>query len=177
MAWRLTPLRGAEQTGLMSHVLGSELPDPLVTRLSGAEFTRHDRLVIPIVTVDSEGRPHPALLSYSEVVARGARALRLAIAADSRSADNLRRNGAVTVIVIDAGLVAYVKGTARERRRSMRASSWNAEFEVAVEEVLLDAADPRREGESFVCSGIAFECDPGWASGRAAVLGELLSDH
>jgi hypothetical protein len=49
-------------------------------------------------------------------------------------------------------------------------------FEVSVRDVLADAADPHREGESFVRGGLTFGCDPSWAAGRPAVLTELLSD-
>ena len=102
--------------------------------------------------------------------------LRIAIGTRSGSAANLRRTGKATVLLFDAGLVHYIKGAARERRPSMQCSPWNAMFEVSVTAVLADAADPNREGESFVRGGLTFHCDPSWAAGRSAVLAELLSD-
>ena len=62
--------------------------------------------------------------------------------------------------------VHYIKGKAREQRPSMQCSPWNAVFDVTVTDVLADASDPHREGESFVRGGVPFYCDPSWAAGR-----------
>jgi Pyridoxamine 5'-phosphate oxidase len=156
--------------------IGSQLTGALLDRLSGRHVERHSALVIPIATVDPAGWPHLALVSYSELVARDRGSLRLALGGRSGSADNLRRNGHITVLLFDAGLVSYIKGTARERWPSMHCSPWNAVFDVAVTDVLADAADPRREGKSFVLGGITFQSDPGWAARRSAVMAELLAD-
>jgi hypothetical protein len=156
--------------------LGAVLTDALVDRLGGRELERYGALVVPIATVDPAGWPHIALLSYSEIVARDRGMLHIAIGARSGSAANLRRTGHATVLLFDSGLVHYIKGAVRERRPSMQCSPWNAMFEVSVTDVLADAADPHREGESFVRGGVTFHCDPSWAAGRSAVLAELLSD-
>jgi len=155
--------------------LGAALTDTLVQRLSGRDFERYGSLVVPIATVDAEGWPHIALLSYSEVVALDRATLRLAIGSRSGTAANLRRSGRVTVLLFDEGLVCYVKGTARERRGAMQCSPWNAMFDVVVCDVLADASDPTREGRSFVLAGVTFHCDPAWAAGRPAVVSELLA--
>jgi hypothetical protein len=156
--------------------IGARLTGALLDRLSGRQFERYSALVIPIATVDPEGWPHIALVSYSELVACNRGSLRLALGGRSGSADNLRGNGHLTVLLFDAGLVYYVKGTARERRPAMHCSPWNAVFDVTVTDVLADASDPRREGESFVLGGITFYSDPEWAARRTAVMAELLSD-
>jgi pyridoxamine 5'-phosphate oxidase-like protein len=156
--------------------IGAQLTGALLDRLSGRHFERHSALVIPIATVDQAGWPHLALVSYSELVARDRGSLRLALGGRSGSAGNLRRNGHLTVLLFDVGLVSYIKGTAREERPSMHCSPWNALFEVTVTDVLADAADPRREGESFVLGGITFHSDPEWVARRAAVMAELLAD-
>jgi hypothetical protein len=156
--------------------IGAQLTAPLLDRLSGRHFERHSALVIPIATVDPAGWPHLALVSYSELVARDRGSLRLALGGRSGSADNLRRNGHLTVLLFDAGLVSYIKGTAREERPSMHCSPRNALFDVTVTDVLADAADPRREGESVVLGGVTFHTDPEWVAKRAAVMAELLAD-
>ena len=156
--------------------LGAALTDSLVDRLAGRELERYEALVVPIATVDPAGWPHVALLTYSEIVALDRGMLRIAIGARSGSAANLRRTGHVTVLLFDAGLVHYIKGAARERRSSMECSPGNAMFDVSVTDVLADAADPHREGTSFVRGGLTFHCDPSWAAGRPAVVAELLSD-
>jgi hypothetical protein len=172
----LTRVCGGRQTGGVSTSLGAVLTDALVDRLGGRDLERYGALVVPIATVDPAGWPHIALLSYSEIVAHDPGMLRIAIGTRSDSAANLRRTGQATVLLFDAGLVHYIKGSARERRPSMRSSPGNAMFEVSVRDVLADAADPHREGESFVRGGLTFHCDPSWAAGRPAVLTELLSD-
>ena len=160
----------------MSISLGATLTDALVDRLAGRDLERFGALVVPIATVDAAGWPHVALLSYSEIVAHDPGMLRIAIGTGSASAANLRRTGCVTVMLFDAGLAHYIKGAARERRSSMGCAPGNAMFAVSVTDVLADAADPHREGESFVRGGVTFRCDPTWAAGRTAVLAELLSD-
>jgi len=160
----------------MSTSLGAALTDALLDRLSGRDLDRHGTLVIPLATVDPAGWPHIALLSYSEVVARDREQLRLAIGGRSGSAANLRRTGHATVLLFDTGVVHYIKGKAREQRPSMQCSPWNAVFDVTVTDVLADASDPHREGQSFVRGGVPFYCDPSWAAERTAVLAELLSD-
>ena len=126
------------------------MTDALLDRLGGRELERYGALVVPVATVDAAGWPHIALLSYSEIVAADRGMLRIAIGTRSGSAANLRRTGQATILLFDAGLVHYIKGSARERRPSMKCSPRNAMFEVSVTDVLADAADPRREGESFV---------------------------
>jgi hypothetical protein len=176
MRLHLTGVCGGRQTGGVSISLGGVLTDTLLDRLGGRELERHGALVVPIATVDPAGWPHIALLSYSEIVAHDRGMLRIAIGTRSSSAANLRRTGHITVLLFDAGLVHYIKGTARERRSSMRCSPSNAVFEVSVTDVLSDAADPHREGASIVRGGVIFHCDPSWAARRSVLLAELLSD-
>ena len=72
--------------------------------------------------------------------------------------------------IIDSEVYAMMSVVAAE------CSPWNAVFDVTVTDVLADASDPHREGQSFVRGGVPFYCDPSWAAGRTAVLAELLSD-
>jgi hypothetical protein len=159
----------------MSRLLGEALPAGLSRRLGGGGLARHASLAIPIATVDEEGWAHVALLSYSEVVAVSPSTLRLAIGASSATAANLRRTGRVTLVVADADLVQYVKGSARESPGPLETAPWTAVFDVAVRAVLEDAADPQREGGARVVGGITFAAGDSWTSSRAAVLAELLA--
>ena len=63
----------------MSQLLGKDLPAPLLMRLSGGEIAAHEGKIIPIVTVDDAGWPHPALLSYYEIAAKDASTLDMAL--------------------------------------------------------------------------------------------------
>ena len=172
----MTPAAAAAQTGdEMSRLLGDALPSGLSQRLGGGGLARHASLAIPIVTVDEEGWPHVALLSYSEVAAVAPSSLRLAIGASSATAANLRRTGRVTLVVVDADLVQYVKGSARESPGRLDTQPWTAAFDVSVHAVFEDAADPQREGGARVLGGITFAAADSWRPSRAAVLAELLS--
>jgi hypothetical protein len=160
----------------MAVALGSTLSDALFERLSGRDPGRHRGLVLPFCTVDAGGWPHVALLSYTEVVARDASTLRVALYADSGSAENLRRGGRATLLIFDAGLAQYIKLHAAELpQQRIAATPWNAVFELRVEQVLSDAADPQREGGSVITSGTSFEPDPAHDVMRAAVLAALRS--
>ena len=75
----------------MSQILGKELPAALKERLGGVAVASHEGKIIPIFTMDEAGWPHPALLSYYEVVAKNASTLEMAIWKDSSTANNLRR--------------------------------------------------------------------------------------
>jgi hypothetical protein len=153
--------------------LGTSLGSALFERLAGRHPGRHHGLVLPFCTVDAEGWPHVALLSYTEIVARDRTTFRVALYADSASAHNLRRTGLATLLVFDSGLAQYVKLRGTELPQRIEATPWNAVFELRVEQVLSDAADPKREGGSVLTSGISFDPDPSHEAMRAAVLAAL----
>jgi hypothetical protein len=157
----------------MAVALGDTLGDALFDRLSGRDPGRHRGLVLPFCTVDPAGWPHVALLSYTEVVARDPRTLRAALYADSTSAGNLRQSGRATLLVFDAGLAQYIELQGAEIPQQIAATPWNAVFELRVEQVLSDAAEPGREGTSVLTSGIGFAPDPAHDATRAAVLSAL----
>ncbi|HYB44614.1 MAG TPA: pyridoxamine 5'-phosphate oxidase family protein, partial [Candidatus Methylomirabilis sp.] len=80
---------------------GTVLPSGLLAALSQVDLpSRLDR-ALSLVTLDPEGRPHPMLCSYLELLATDAKTIRLAIAAASGSARNLEERGAATLIVVD----------------------------------------------------------------------------
>lgn len=147
----------------MSTLLGTELPDALFRKLAGEALEAVADQVILILTVDDRGWPHPAMLSYFEVVAVDRRTLRLATYTDSRTTGNMRRNGRVTLVLVDEGAGYYVKGTARELAPRMTAAPENAKLDVRVEAVLVDRPDPRFEPDAVIASGIVY-CDPNRAA-------------
>ena len=87
-----------------------QLTDDLYRRLGGADVSRSRDQAIVVCTVDADGWPHPAMLSYFEVAARDRHNLRLAVYTNSRTCANMRERGKATLIVVDAGLVCYVRG-------------------------------------------------------------------
>jgi len=160
----------------MSRRLGSELPADAVARLSGRDLEAVASKVIQIVTVDAGGWPHPALLSYFEVIAADATRIRLATYAKSTTSANMRRNGKVTLAVIDERVAYCAKGHAAEIAPAMRATEWNAAFECRVAEVAADEVNEEREPGAYVASGVTY-CNPQRDAELARardVLAELL---
>jgi len=161
----------------MTRSTGSVMPPDLVARLSGRALESVASKVIQIVTVDAAGWPHPALLSYFEVVAKDSGRVRFATYASSTTSANLRRAGKLTLVVIDERIAYYVKGLAVELAPAMRATGWNAAFECRVDQVLIDEADEAREPGAYLVSGVTYH-NPQRATEltRArAVLAELLA--
>jgi hypothetical protein len=160
----------------LSKDLGSQLPPDVVTRLNGRELAPVASKVIQIVTMDAAGWPHPSLLSYFEVVAKDRSRLRLALYGSSSASTNMRRDGKLTVMVIDERVAYYIKGRAVELAPTMRAASWNAMFECRIEHVLADEANEKLEPGAYVASGVIY-FNPQRAAEMArarAVLDELL---
>jgi hypothetical protein len=160
----------------MSRSLGSVMPPDLLARLSGRQLEESASKVIQIFTVDAAGWPHPALLSYFEVVAKDPACIRLAAYGSSTTSANLRRAGTLTLVVIDARVAYYVKGRAVELAPAMRATDWNAAFECRVSEVLADEVNEEREPGAYVVSGVTYH-NPQRAielERARAVLAELM---
>jgi Pyridoxamine 5'-phosphate oxidase len=140
----------------MSKAVGDALPDDLFARLSGGDLPAvADRAVI-VCSVDDRGFPHPALLSYFEVLAIDPRTIRLAMYSDSRTTRNARREGRLTLVFVDAGAAYYVKGTVKELSGSMRATPYNAKLDFRVAEVLADAPNPDLEPGAYISGGITY---------------------
>lgn len=148
----------------MSRLVGQELPPQLVEQLSGRDLRSRFGRVIPIITVDAAGFPHPALLSFGEVVALDARRIGLATYADSATTNNMRRNGRLTLLLVEAEGTYYIKGTVRERPRGLDAFPGLAHMEMRVEQVLEDGTRSDIEGGARITSGIRFGAGPSEAA-------------
>ncbi len=140
----------------MSRSVGSALPPDLFGRLSGRDLEPLSSKVIQLFTVDTRGWAHPALLSYFEVIAIDPTRVRLATYGDSTTSANMRRSGKVTLVIIDARMACYVKGSVVELAPSLRSAVWNAAFECRVEDVLIDEVDESREPGAHVSSGVTY---------------------
>jgi len=132
--------------------LGSALPSDLLKALSQSDLPSRLHGVLSLVTLDAEGRPHPMLCSYLEVLAVDPATIRLAIAAGGRSARNLTERRAATLIVVDPERTVYVKCRAAGPPLLVGALE---RFVLGVEDVLADAADPS-EGPVRITSGITY---------------------
>jgi hypothetical protein len=125
--------------------LGPVLPDRLLGRLLGpdGEALRDDAVVL--LTVDPYGWPHPALLSYAEVVAVDAGRLRLGLHRGSRTTRHLRDSGRATLVFADEELVLYVKAEAVPLP-DIPAEPALARFELGLQDVLDDQASGEETG-------------------------------
>ncbi len=138
----------------MAKLIDTELTEDLERRLSGRFTEEQADQVILIHTVDSDGWPHPAVLSYFEVVAADRANIRLATYKSSRTSDNMRQRERVTLSIFDKRATYYLKGTARELRQEMNSAPHNSMFNVSLAQVLMDHADPILEPGAYISSGI-----------------------
>jgi hypothetical protein len=152
-----------------------QLTDDLYRRFDGFDIDSRADQAILICTSDSSGWPHPAMLSYFEVAAIDRHNLRLAVYTNSRTCANLRERGKATLIVVDAGLVCYISGEAKELVPAMRDAPYNAKLNLRVGQVVFDEPPPDLEPGVRVTSGITYSPRTTEALARAqATLAELL---
>ena len=111
---------------------------------------------ILITTTDAAGFPHPAMLSFGEVVALDQRRLRLALYRMSGTSENLRRTGKLTLCLIGAGMAYYIKTTVREQSGGLEHFPELTRFEATVETVLADQAREDLEPGVRLTGGITF---------------------
>lgn len=135
----------------MSQIVGKELTKELLARLNGEDITSHLGKVITVVTVDETGWAHPAMLSYHEVVAKDPSTIDLAIGKASRTAENLRRTGKITLLVTDTGVNYYLKGSARQLQEAMGGVPFMSLFRMEMTQLLED-----QEPDAAITSGVTF---------------------
>jgi hypothetical protein len=135
----------------MSQVLGNELTPELLSRLDGREVESHEGKIIPIFTVDESGWPHPALLSYYEIVAKSQRTIDMALWKDSSTANNLRQTGKVTLMISDHTLNYYLKGTVSQTEAEMSGTPAVSRFRLTVEQVIED-----QEPNAEITTGLTY---------------------
>ena len=155
----------------------TELTDDLVRRLSGADIDSLAALAIVVCTVDAEGSPHPAMLSYFEVLAADRRNLRLAVYGHSQTCANMRERGKATLIIIDQNLVCYIRGQVREIVPAMKSASFNAMLSLRIDQVTFDEPPPDLEPGALVTSGITYRPRTGAPLEQARAIFAELQDR
>ena len=140
----------------MSVELGNELPDDLFHALWSEDVSQQVGKAVVVTTVDSEGWAHPAIVSYREVGARDRNSLVLVTHNGTRTTDNLRQNGKVTLLFVDERMVYYVKGSAAEvPGHLVGLPAHFATMHVTITQVLRDFITTREEGP-LITTGIMF---------------------
>jgi len=142
----------------MSRAIGHRLPDRLFALLDGRAL--HERLgkAFLVTTTDPEGRPHPAMLSYGELLAVDPSRLRLAMYEKSRTVGHLKANGLFTLSLVEPGLAYYIKGKATPLPPMVKYPRL-VRFEIMIEEILEDQAEEDEAG-ARITGGITFEPGP-----------------
>lgn len=136
----------------MSQLLGKALTPALLERLGGTQIEAHEGKIIPILTLDEEGWPHPALLSYYEIVAKDPTTLETAVWKNSSTANNLRRAGKITLMVTDQGVNYYLKGGVRELEYEMTGAAPVSRFRITLEQVIED-----QEANAQITTGLTYK--------------------
>jgi len=121
-------------------------------------------VAIVLATIDPYGWAHPALVSYSEVLALDAARLRLALHAGSRSSRHLRESGRATLIFADAEVCLYVKVEALSLPEAPGVPDLSR-FELVMRDVLEDRAEGDEAGARLT-SGLGI----GWPGGPQAAV-------
>jgi hypothetical protein len=159
---------------VLSRSLGPHLPDALLARLMAPDPAARPGEAIVLVTLDPYGRPHPALVSYAELLALDPTRLRLGLHAGTRSSMHLTDSGRATLVFADTELMLYVKADAVPLTPAPGHPRL-ARFELQVQDVLRDRAEGEEAG-SFLTSGITFEWPGGvdaWAPHAARLRAAL----
>jgi len=136
----------------MSQLLGKELTPSLLERLGGSRIETLEGKILPIFTLDDAGWPHPALLSYYEIVAKDAMTLDTAVWKNSSTAVNLRRAGKVTVMVSDRAVNYYLKGSVKELEYEMTGAAPVSRFRITLEQVIED-----QEANAEITTGLTYK--------------------
>ena len=136
----------------MSQLLGKALTPALLERLGGMQIEAHEGKIIPILTLDEEGWPHPALLSYYEIVAKDPTTLETAVWKNSSTANNLRHAGKITLMVTDQGANYYLKGSVRELEYEMTGAAPVSRFRITLEQVIED-----QEANAQITTGLTYK--------------------
>jgi hypothetical protein len=144
----------------------SRMPRDLQAALGGEGFRRRRRLVVPLLTADPGGFPRVALLTFGELRAGSATRLAVAVLAGSRTAFNLVRRGAATVLYLHRTSTASIQARAG-RGHVCRSDPGRRIFPLAVEHVRVDRPS-EAEGDVALLTGPTF-------TGRDA--GHLFSEE
>lgn len=135
----------------MSQLLGKELTEVLLQRLNGRDVGAHEGKIIPILTLDEPGWPHPALLSYYEVVAKNSTTLDIALWKNSSTAINLRQTGKITLLISDKATNYYIKGSVKELQAEIPGIPLQSRFRITIEQLLED-----QEPNAEITSGLTY---------------------
>ena len=139
----------------MTRLADESLPGEILSRLQGPlEGRAHE--VILAFGVDDEGWPHAAMLSPLELVALDGGHIRAALYSTSSFVRHVRQRPQVTLVFVWRELACYVKAEARLLAPEIPGMPGLTAIALRVRRVLVDEADPDREGAGTLESGITY---------------------
>ena len=159
----------------MSKRLPPVLSDRVFDLLSGLRLDEQLNKVLLLITRDDAGWPYVAMLSVLEVIAADRQNIRIAPFNNSTTTTNMRRDGKVTLILVDQELACYIQATAEELSRELNGFPGMAKVNLRIESILEDQA-LAYEGAARVTTGIQFEnpqMDAAYIERGRAVLAAL----
>ncbi len=137
----------------------SRIPDQLQSLFSGQGFSQRHGVALPFVTVDPEGYPRAALLSFGEVRAISRRELVVAVRAGSRTAANLIRRRVAMLYYLGRHSAIWVQVRAG-RGHVSTADPERHIFPLSVVRVKVDEAGAGEEGGSLLTGPIFTVAEP-----------------
>ena len=138
--------------------MGTEIPDRIAAEI---RKDSPDLEAVPLISVDPEGCPHVALLSYYELFLQGD-SLFFFVHGGSRTGSFLKAGRPCTLLFVNPDCVCYVKGRAHWKGDRESCSL----FQLQVEAVLEDSPLPE-EGDVVLRNGIRFGAGKEWIESRA----------
>ena len=135
------------------------LPRQLEETLSGKAFRERKRLALPFLTIDPEGFPRAALLTFSEVRALSRNQITVAVQSGSRTAANLIRRQKAALCFLAKDCAAWIQATAGHGR-VCDSDPERQIFPLAVHRVKVDRGS-RNEEEVELLSGPTYSTPEG----------------
>ncbi|WP_322055121.1 pyridoxamine 5'-phosphate oxidase family protein [Paraburkholderia bannensis] len=126
------------------------LPQALLAALDGDHLDEHADEAIRVSTVGADGWPHGAQLSVGEVLALDAHTLLVAMWPNSNTAQNMRRDGRLTLSLVHDGALLEIRA-----RASLVAEQQTA-LALSVFRLQIDKVDGHRAKYAEVLSGVTF---------------------
>ena len=145
--------------------VGTEIPDRIIAEIQKDPPVSE---AVPLLSVDPDGYPHVALLSYFELFLQDG-SLCFFVHGGSRTGRFLKSGRGCTLLFVNRDYVVYVKGRARWKGDRESCSV----FQLQVEAVLEDSPLPE-EGDVFLRSGIRFGAGEEWLESRVRLRRRMV---
>jgi hypothetical protein len=126
------------------------LPPQLVSALNGEHLEAHADEAIRLSTVSADGWPHGAQLSVGEVLAADAANLLVAMWPNSNTAQNMRRDGRLTLSLVHDGALLEI------RARASLVAEHQTALDLSVFRLHIERVDVHWAKYADVLSGVTF---------------------